>query len=636
MSSSKLFINRFAVYAFGRYVYDQKFHLGVNIIRGENGTGKSTIMDLLNYVLGAETTDWTEEQLKCEYVISELSLNGYIVTLKRNITTTGQERVLLFDGDMDKAQSSEFGWEKFPMRRNKEVHSFSQHIFELLNLPLHQTDDSKNLTMHQILRLMYVDQLSATNKLLKEDTKYDNVTTRRAIGEYLLGIDTLEAYNLRQELISANRSFDKVNAELNAIYRMFGHDESLININTLNEEIYKIKEKIKKIKQKRDEVKITPVEDVSESVAERIEFLVNNITLLSDELEKIKSDRDSVYVELRETSAFLKSLEYRKQSLSKSKITNSSLGSISFKYCPSCLEPINENHDSFCCLCKSPQKNIGDKDYAYSQIFNELNFQIKESHKIIEKFTQEMDVFDSRIPLINQRLSSLKEELNIINISNDDKDAILQQLSTNIGFCYSEVLSLEGKREQVSKVELLKLEKRKIQECIISIQEQLEEVSVKQENRYISVYDSIELKAKELLMLDGGYEIAFDKPEDVIFDFSKDKMFVNGRSKFSASSMVVLKNSVRFSIFYHASDDKYARLPNLILMDNIEDKGMQEERSQNFQRNMVNVCETISDDYQLIYTTSMIAKELEGTTMCVGPFYPKGTHTLDFSSNIII
>jgi len=52
-------------------------------------------------------------------------------------------------------------------------------------------------------------------------------------------------------------------------------------------------------------------------------------------------------------------------------------------------------------------------------------------------------------------------------------------------------------------------------------------------------------------------------------------MYVNGRGKFSASSMVVMKNSIRFSKFAHAADDKYSRLPNLLLMDYIEDKGMQ-------------------------------------------------------------
>nr|WP_319491716.1 AAA family ATPase [uncultured Desulfobacter sp.] len=53
MSRSKLFIKRFAIYSNSRFVYDQEFHTGVNIIRGVNGTGKSTITDLLSYALGA-------------------------------------------------------------------------------------------------------------------------------------------------------------------------------------------------------------------------------------------------------------------------------------------------------------------------------------------------------------------------------------------------------------------------------------------------------------------------------------------------------------------------------------------------------------------------------------------------------
>ena len=629
MSRSKLFINRFAVYALGKFVYDESFHTGVNIIRGENGTGKSTIMDLLSYALGAEITDWTLEQLKCDYVISELSINGHVTTIKRNMTSTGQERALFFDGDMKQALSSEEGWNKFPMRRNQDIHSFSQHLFELLNLPRHQTDDSKNLTMHQILRVMYVDQLSATNKLLKEETKFDNITTRRAIGEYLLGIDTLEAYNLRQDLIEANKTFEKVNAQLNAIYRMFGHDETLINLKSLNSEINKVKADITELDKKRLQVKSTPTEQVSEEVANKIKSLVKGIDGLAEELTTLDTNRDAISAELRETSAFLKSLEYRKDSLAQSKVTYSSLGSVTFKYCPSCLEPLEASEEDSCCLCKSSKKH-NDKDFAYSQLFNELNFQIKESQKLIDNFQADVALIESRIPLTKQQLLASKAELNAINVSNDDKDAILQNLSTEIGFCQSQIISLEDKKEQVSKVDLLQTKKAKAQKRITDIQRQLEKTTVLQENRYVSVYDSIESKAKDLLMLDGGYETAFEEPEDLILNFSKDKMFVNGRSKFSASSMVVMKNSIRFSIFSHATDDTFARLPNLILMDNIEDKGMREERSQNFQRNMVNVCASIENEFQLIYTTSMIAEELEGTTMCVGPFYPKGSHTLEF------
>ncbi len=629
MSRSKLFIHRFAVYSAGKFVYDEEFHLGVNIIRGENGTGKSTIIDLLNYALGAEITDWTQHQLRCDWVAVELTVNGHTVTLKRNITRTGQEKVLFFDGEMGAALHSVDNWNKYPMRRNNDTHSFSQHIFELLNMPRHQTDDSKNLTMHQILRLMYVDQLSAPGRLLKEDQKYDNATTRRAIGEYLLGIDSLDAYNLRQDLIEANKEFEKVNAELNSIYRMFGSDGSLINLSLLNSEVEAVKSRIKELEAKRLEIRSAPSEDVSKEAAERIKAIVTQLDKLSNDLSVLDSKKNELQAESRETTLFLRSLVHRKTALAESQITYSSLGAVSFEYCPSCLEPLDTVNDGNCGLCQS-EKCTHDKDFAYSQLLNELNFQIKESQKLIESFDEDIVKIDSKIPALKQELKFLKLEFKDINVAVDDREALLLNASSDIGFSQSQILSLEGKREQVSKVENLKAKKQKAQKRINEIQEELEKVSLLQENRYLSVYSSIESKTKDLLMLDGGYESAFDEPEDVIFDFAKDKIFVNGRSKFSASSMVVMKNSVRFSIFSQAADDNRSRFPNLILMDNIEDKGMREERSQNFQRQMVDVCNRIDNDYQLIFTTSMIADELEGTTMCVGPFYPKGRHSLEF------
>lgn len=629
MSRSKLFVTRFAVFGAGKFLYDQEFHVGVNIIRGENGTGKSTIMDLLNYGLGAEITEWTVEQQRCDWVATEVLLNGHVITFKRNVTPTGQEKVFCFDGAMQNALEAIEGWKKFPMRRNSDTHSFSQQIFELLNLPRHKTDEDKNLTMHQILRLLYVDQLSSTTKLLKEEQKFDNVTFRRAIGEYLLGIDDLEAYNLRQELIEANKEFEKVNAELNAIYRMFGHDESLINVQTLNNDIAEISKEIEKLEQRRLEAKSVTAEDASEEVKIRVKELVAAIDNNSRQLASFEADKNELETEIKETKLFLISLEERKAALSESQLTSAVIGGVSFAYCPSCLEPIEENNTDSCCLCKK-SKPSEDKDFAYSQLLNEINFQIKESKKIIEAFENDVLKITAVIPKVRYQLASAKNELKEINTSTDDKEAVLIDIASEIGFCRSQILSLEDKREQVEKVDTLKERKANAITRISNIKAKLEEVALLQERRYVEVYSSIESKAKNLLKLDGGYEPSFSAPEEVVFDFAKDKMFVNGRSKFSASSMVVMKNSIRFSIFAHAADDKYARIPNLILMDNIEDKGMREERSQNFQRQMVNVCDSIQDEYQLIYTTSMIADELEGTAMCVGPYYPKGTHTLDF------
>ena len=154
MSRSKLLVNRFAVCKSGRFVYDQEFHAGVNIIRGVNGTGKSTIADLLSYSLGAVISEWTQEQRGCDWVMAEVALNGIPFCLKRDITDSGQAKMSIFEGKFNDALSTVADWTQYSMRRSEERHSFSQQIFELLGLPRHKTDDSKNLTLHQILRLM--------------------------------------------------------------------------------------------------------------------------------------------------------------------------------------------------------------------------------------------------------------------------------------------------------------------------------------------------------------------------------------------------------------------------------------------------------------------------------------------------
>lgn len=64
-------------------------------------------------------------------------------------------------------------------------------------------------------------------------------------------------------------------------------------------------------------------------------------------------------------------------------------------------------------------------------------------------------------------------------------------------------------------------------------------------------------------------------------------MLVDGRSKFSASSEIVLKNSFHLAILLESLQDETMLYPRLFLLDNTEDKGMGPDRSQNFQRVLV-------------------------------------------------
>ena len=92
-----LFLNRLVVRTHNNQIaYDEKFHKGVNIIRGQNSSGKSTIANFIFYALGGDYSNWTTEALKCKEVIAEVCINGAVITLKRNITESIQQPMSIF------------------------------------------------------------------------------------------------------------------------------------------------------------------------------------------------------------------------------------------------------------------------------------------------------------------------------------------------------------------------------------------------------------------------------------------------------------------------------------------------------------------------------------------------------------
>jgi len=623
-----LMVTRFVVKSGGALAYDQSFGLGINIIRGDNTTGKSTILDLLHFALGGEVSDWTTHQQACDQTILEVKINYVYFCLRREITDTGKSAMYIFEGPLDKALGNEQGWLRFPNRRSDTTQSYSQQLFSLLSLPSHKTDERRNLTMHQILRLMYIDQLSETTRLLKEDKTFDNANLRRAIGEYLLGIDDLDAHNARQELIEANSKFDKANAELRAIYRFIGSTNSIVREEHIDNEILSIENDIDFLENKKEEIKKQSRESLKGQVRKRVKEISKQIDVASDELQDAIQERETLSVEIADTTLFLQSLDHRLVSLEQSRLTNDQLGDIAFKYCPSCLRPVKKPDSENCCsLCKE-ELSDSQRHYAYLQLSNEIHFQKSESRRLLEAFRDRTQQLVSKIPRMSRQIEQLKSEYRSLVSTADTAQAILSELENEIGYKRGTISSLEEKREMVEQVERLISIKEEAQNTINRLREQIELIEAESQNRVTEVYSNIERIAIDILHMDGGYEDDFENVEEVGFDFARDKMSVNGRSKFSASSMVIMKNAIRLAIFLHCINDEQSRFPRFLLLDNIEDKGMTESRSQNFQRHLVSLCDDIETDYQLIFTTSMIDPDLDRSEYVVGPFYRKGEHTL--------
>ncbi|MBM1535392.1 hypothetical protein JQU66_18285, partial [Sulfitobacter mediterraneus] len=127
----------------------------------------------------------------------------------------------------------------------------------------------------------------------------------------------------------------------------------------------------------------------------------------------------------------------------------------------------------------------------------------------------------------------------------------------------------------------------------------------------------------------------FDKIDHVGFEFSGDWVAINGDKNRggSASGMVVLKNSVAAAMLQASLQDPLFNLPRWMMFDNIEDKGMVQERSWNFQRLLIGLSEASKSEHQIIFTTSKIAPELAGSDCVIGRQFTKAAPTLKLSGN---
>lgn len=613
-------------------VYDQVFHSGLNVIRGENSTGKSTVMELISYGLGGDikTSRWKKEALSCEEIYIDLNINGIDYVFKRPIEgDSNKPPIHISEGVYETNSKSLKEWTVYKYRKSDERKSFAMRIFDLLGYEQHGTSDGESLTIHQLLRLLYVDQdTPASNIFRLESFQYDKDSMRQAIGEFLFGFDDLEAHNLRQKLYAATKEFEAMDSELKAVYKILGKTNINARAEQINNETNELNEELVKLSVKRSELKKTHINSTSKELTREAKVVNDKIEKLSVSISNSEEELISLTYDQAENIDFSTSLDDRKVAIMQSQVTINALGVIDFEYCPSCLKKIEiELVESHCSLCTS-QIDHNAVNESYIQAMNELDFQQSETTIIIKKQKDESIHLSSKLVSLKEELKRLRSAFNELNTYTDDYELSLSNLSSNKGFIESQIEALKDKLELANEIESKILRKSEAQEEISTLDSKLEHLNTISARRKKSVFKKISDLVVDLLSEDIGTEKDFSLAKKFDFDFSPNSIRLDERANFSASSNVLLKNIFHLAILIVATKDDKFRLPCFTMFDNIEDKGMTEERSRNFQKIVLDHTLELTDEFQIILTTSMVNEKLNNETYGVGPFYSKGDHTL--------
>ena len=628
---SNLFINRFMVVSKGKAVYNEVFHKGLNIIRGQNGSGKSTIIELVYYVLGADRIEWKEEALKCDYVIAEIEINNHILSLKREIKPESISPLYVFWGKIDDATIT--SWEVYSMRRSIERESFSQIMLRALNIP--DSNENNSLTMHQILRILYIDQLSPVNLLMRPEP-YDPTSLREAVSKTLMGAYDIQLLEDESELKRKRNDMEKYESEIKNISYIIRENNFNLSINDVRKKINENIERIKKI-----DINITNInqEKIEQTVSKnntKINDLFKHIKKAKDKYITLNENINSITYDIIDSENFIKELKQRIIDINNSISIREFLPKLHISFCPVCLNPIdNDINENVCPLCK---KSISENDLTSNalRLKNEIAFQLKESVIIIENKKQTLDKLKTEISTISKQISLLQTEIDSYSITIEtteqkERDELLfikGNLSKEIEYLNKELIFQERLKEDNRILEKLKTE-------LFDLEIQ---INLKKERLNKNYNDAMNIIKKITIEF-----VKKDLPRDLPMndylltglniDFDKYNTFsINKKYNYAASSMAYLKNSILFSFFFASLELSSMNYPRFIMCDNTEDKGMEEARSHNFQLRLYEKSQQYNQiDHQIIITTSMIEPSLDKPEICIGEYYTNESKSLKFN-----
>ncbi len=620
------FVNRlYVLTAEGKVAYDELFHHGVNIIRGANSSGKSTVTRLLFYALGGDYTQFVPEARSCSRVMVEISTDEATLTLSRPIAKDSNGRVqsqqgmTIYWGTLDEALADQCESGTFGYRATANKSSFSKVLFEAMGMPIVQGDS--NITMHQLLRLFYIDQESPTPSLFLYE-QFDSQTTRETVADLLLGIFDEQLYAAKMKKKELETTLSETLSDIRSLGKSLSpqmRSTQFISelIASKNKEMDKIAEEITQLR--RGEEDTNRKKSQTDLVKAEVRSLQHQCAKVEEEIDLLEHD-------IEDTQMFIAELERKQLSLQHSVSTRQLLGNLRLEYCPECLSPLPQNvPEGTCHLCRQKVDNKSGVTQA-KRLISELSFQKQESESILRHDGEKLLDAKARLRALRAKRRTARRNLDELlgNVRSSRAEAI-EDLIYKKGEINGELTQYYTLLELAERYEMLLAEKGRLESDLESTKLLIQAKTAHQEHRRSIVMSKMQEFGVYFLHHDKESQKAFTdaQPSDFMVDFSGNLVYLHdSNNKYSASSAFFLKLVARFSLFFASLDIDWMRYPRFIFADNMEDKGIEMERAQKFQLTLIDkLKEYDTDSYQVIYTTSYITDELDHSEYVVGDHY---------------
>lgn len=579
---------------------------GMNLVVGENGSGKSTFSNLIYFGLGGHVEEFraSSDHKHVEIVNDSDNFVELLITIDEKPIVL--KRLI---GSNDIHVSCDDELVSYPLVRGEgRKRIFSDWLLERLGITpvvLQYGAHTGKLNFTDLARLIYHDQAPDPSGVFKSVDRAsfvsDSRVFRRAIFEILIGKSFLDYYEKLAQFRDSERELLETKRELEMFKEMAsgsqlaGEDLNLVFIDKRLTELIDQRRRLESYR--KDLARIVPKKDIKTDLAN----LQDRLITLQLQLADVQKDERALMEEQANLQELKSKTVLEATQVRKMMFTNDELQLFDADTCPYCLTHVKRS--PHLCICG---KNIGEQEY-------EKFFYNSSDYETILKTKQK------NVETLSGAIASGEEELNDLRA----RKASLRSLSNELTESISRIVSESDVHLDIAKFEEIENTLSSVQSEIgvLEQQRELEERRDKLEKNLRRIENrtaGLRLKVNQLesaaeLDIKDRVETFSAKYNDLMRDTIKDcrsayldsdyMPILNGGEYKEASANVPKRLLYYGTMLYMSLAASDVAFPRFLLIDTPETAGIDTEVLKTAVRHLTEVIENSAVRCQVIMTT---------------------------------
>lgn len=438
-----------------------KFSRGLNVIRGENSTGRTTLLKLFEFGLGAnlEIRHFIPEIKQCEKLVLEVELNEIPYTIDRKFH--GAQELTVYQGRID-----DIFRPKTVMTRGE----MSDFLLRRLGIPLvnvvdESTGREKAITFSNIYDSLHIDQTKGFSEIQANLTEKERVI----VFKLLTGISAPDSYELlvKEDELSKRRTAKE--NEIEYLNRFLG-DETLLEPQEITARLEQIDERAEQI-----ESQLSAIQQHIQAQSSYANPLRDDILTLENTLA---SQKREFYFATQTLKAYHELENQLAEDLDKAarvRVSVHQMSSFEFEQCPRCLQSITDTMkmrelEAICSVCGRPL-------VEHTDDIGELNTYEEQIESQLEELSELQQRYEVTIQQLQENLTELETELNHRRETLDDMIAeLVSPAIENIAILNRTLTVLNNDKHQLHTQLKWHSQIQKMQDALQEIQQKLADV----------------------------------------------------------------------------------------------------------------------------------------------------------------